>query len=87
MVSRNVKFTLFVVSGLKHEKYYNIPSKSTQHVITHGNNAKFMCGSMFIFFRLCPAFSVSSIFPSWNMSNEIQDSGLFELLSTGIAIL
>lgn len=63
MVSRNVKFTLFVVSGLKREKCCCIPLKSTQHVTTNGNNAKVMCGSMFIFFSVFLLFPVSSFFP------------------------
>jgi len=44
MVSRNVKFTLFIVSGLKLEKYCVISLKSTQHAIT-------MCGSMSSFLQ------------------------------------
>lgn len=63
MVSRNVSFILFVVSGIKHEKCCYFPLKSTQHAITNGNDAKVMCGGMFILYSVIISYAVSSFFP------------------------
>lgn len=45
-----------------------------------------MCGGMFIFFSVI-LLCCFVLFPSWNMSNTIQGSGLLLLLLSGIAVL
>lgn len=83
MVSRNVKFTLFVVSGLN-VKSTVFHCNPPQHAFTNDHDVKFTCGSVFIFLSV---FLV--VLFTRSMLNEIQGSGLLLLLllSSGFLIL